>query len=251
MKTRLTIRIALIALFVCSASCSESDKAAEEPAVEEAILYVHLQFDGGVVAMREDGKMMSVSVARLKEELAAVKEAGGSLLYSREDPQSDPPEHVNALCQEIAEYELPIKLVEEPHPALLENDEEYFTPLMGAAFRKDNDWVAELISRGVALEEKDTYGQTALMFAVNAGNAEGVKALLAAGSDVDSRDNQNSTPLMFAAQHGFQDTVSALLSAGADLAAKGDHGLTAIGFAEQNGRNSVVQLLKDSQSSKD
>lgn len=246
------IRIALSALFICTISCSESEKAAKEnPTMEQAVLYIHLQIDGGIVAMREDGKMMNVSVAQLREELAAVMDAEGSLLYSREDPQSDPPEHLNAVFREIIGYELPIKLLEHPHPAMLEKDPEYFTPLMGAAFRKDNDWVAELVSRGVALEEKDSYGQTALMFAANAGNAEGVKTLLEAGAYVDSRDNQNSTPLMFAAQHGFHDTVAALLSAGADVTAKGDHGLTAIGFAEQNGHQSIVQLLKNSQPSKD
>ena len=54
-------------------------------------LYVHLAWDGGIFAIRETGEQLWVDRKGLDEELGAAKD-------------------------QIVAHELPIKLLEEPHP---------------------------------------------------------------------------------------------------------------------------------------
>jgi hypothetical protein len=83
-------------------------------------LYVHLAWDGGIFVIRGDtGEQLWVDRERLWEELAAAKESGDELLYSRERGTEDPPEHVAETFDRIVDYELPIKLIAEPHPEAL------------------------------------------------------------------------------------------------------------------------------------
>ena len=60
-----------------------------------------------------------VSIERLEQELAACRERGGLLLYSRDDPATDPSEQVLATFARIVSYQLPIKLLEQAHPDAL------------------------------------------------------------------------------------------------------------------------------------
>ena len=78
---------------------------------------MHLAWDGGIFVIRgESGEQLWVDADGLDRELQAAKERGGVLLYSRERGDEDPPAHVEATFARIAAYELPIKLLEEPHP---------------------------------------------------------------------------------------------------------------------------------------
>ena len=80
-------------------------------------LYVHLAWDGGIFVIRGDtGEQLWVDREGLDEELRAVKERGDTLLYSRERGDQDPPPHVEETFKRIVDFELPIKLLEQPHP---------------------------------------------------------------------------------------------------------------------------------------
>jgi hypothetical protein len=79
-------------------------------------IYVHLAWDGAIFVIRETGEQLWVDREGLDEELRAAKERGDVLLYSRERGEEDPPDHVAETFDRIADYELPIKLLAEPHP---------------------------------------------------------------------------------------------------------------------------------------
>ena len=208
------------------------------------VLYVHLRSDGGIFVVRgADGSQAWLTEAELLGELRGLRERGGRLLYTRDEPELDPPEPVVATFRRIAELELPITLATEPHPgSQLEGGA---TTLMAAAYAGVRDGVADLLARGADVNARDVEGQTALMYAANAGNAEAAEALLTGGADREARDAQGSTALMFAAQHGHDGVVRVLLDAGADVEPRGSHGLTARGFARQNGHRSVERLLDE------
>ena len=83
-------------------------------------LYVHLAWDGGIFVIRGDtGEQLWVDREGLWKELAAAKEGGEELLYSRERGTEDPPAEVEETFDRIVGYELPIKLIAEPHPQAL------------------------------------------------------------------------------------------------------------------------------------
>ena len=83
-------------------------------------LYVHLAWDGGVFVIRgETGEQLWVDRDGLWEELAAAKERGDELLYSRERGAEEPPAHVAENFDRIVDYQLPIKLIAEAHPQAL------------------------------------------------------------------------------------------------------------------------------------
>jgi hypothetical protein len=83
-------------------------------------LYVHLAWDGGIFVIRgETGEQLWVDREGLDQELRAAKEHGDVLLYSRERGEEEPPAEVTETFQRIADFELPIKLLEEPHPEAL------------------------------------------------------------------------------------------------------------------------------------
>jgi hypothetical protein len=83
-------------------------------------LYVHLAWDGGIFVIRGDtGEQLWTDREGLDQELRAARERDDVLLYSRERGEEDPPAQVTETFRRIAEFELPIKLLEEPHPEAL------------------------------------------------------------------------------------------------------------------------------------
>jgi hypothetical protein len=83
-------------------------------------LYVHLAWDGGIFVIRgETGEQLWVDREGLDRELRAAKESGDVLLYSRERGEEDPPPGLTETFQRIVDFELPIRLLEEPHPEAL------------------------------------------------------------------------------------------------------------------------------------
>jgi hypothetical protein len=79
-------------------------------------LYVHLALDGGIFVVRGTGEQLWTDREGLHQELERTRERGGVLLYSREAGEDEPPKHVEETFRQIIQYELPIKLLEEPHP---------------------------------------------------------------------------------------------------------------------------------------
>jgi hypothetical protein len=83
-------------------------------------LYVHLALDGGIFVIRGgSGEQLWLDRDGLEQELHAAGERGGTLLYSREHGELDPPAEVEATFVRILDYGLPIRLLEEPHPEAL------------------------------------------------------------------------------------------------------------------------------------
>ena len=83
-------------------------------------LYVHLAWDGAIFVIRGDtGEQLWTDREGLDRELRAAKERDDVLLYSRERGEEDPPAVLTETFRRIAAFELPIKLLEEPHPEAL------------------------------------------------------------------------------------------------------------------------------------
>ena len=210
----------------------------------ERALYVHLRSDGGIFVVRGDtGEQAWITRRELEQELDRMREAGGLILYSRDDPDRDPADIVFDTFSAIEASRLPIKLVDEPHPDTTLGGGA--TTLMASAFTGAADAVEDLLDRGADLEARDESGYTALMYAANAGELPSAERLLERGADVDARDAQGSTPLMFAAQHGHDDIVRRLLDDGADVHVRGDHGRTALDFAHDHGHGTTARLLEE------
>jgi hypothetical protein len=87
-------------------------------------VYVHLAWDGGIFVIRETGEQLWTDRDGLDAELGAAKERRDTLLYSRERGGEDPPAEVEETFRRIADFELPIRLLEEPHPEALVAPEE-------------------------------------------------------------------------------------------------------------------------------
>jgi hypothetical protein len=80
-------------------------------------LYVYLAFDGGIFVVRgETGEQLWTDREGLRKELERTREHGGRLIYGREAGDNEPPAHVEETFRLILEYELPIQLLDEPHP---------------------------------------------------------------------------------------------------------------------------------------
>ena len=79
-------------------------------------LYIHLTDDAKIFIIKGDtGEEKWVSKNELMQELDEIKKVGGELLYSRDNPQTDPLVLVKEIFDEIARYQLPMKIVER-HP---------------------------------------------------------------------------------------------------------------------------------------
>jgi Ankyrin repeats (many copies) len=207
-------------------------------------LYVHLAFDGGIFVVRGDGRQAWMTQTRLDDELVELRASGGRLIYSRDDPEHEPSEHVNDVFKRIVDSRpAGIQLLEVAHPVAAAHGKQDVTMLMIAAHRGEIGLLTDLIARHVPLEARSNKGYTALMLAANSGKVECTRLLLDANADPNARDHKSSTPLMFAAQRGFEEIVRMLLENGADRSASGDHGRTAADLARQNGHQATVSLL--------
>ena len=94
------------------------EETESDPRESDNSIYIHLASDGGVLVIRGDsGEEIWTDRDGLRGELDRIKDKpGASLLYSREAGQEEPPDHVMGTFELIADYELPIQLLEEPHP---------------------------------------------------------------------------------------------------------------------------------------
>jgi len=98
----------------------------------------------------------------------------------------------------------------DPDRYSLEEREQY--PLHMYASKGDVLKVEEYISRGLSLEERDSYGWAAIHFAAYSGHHDIVQMLLAAGCSPNIVNADERTPLHLAARIGNLDVVNVLLN---------------------------------------
>jgi ankyrin repeat protein len=122
---------------------------------------------------------------------------------------------VKALVEEGASPDTPI-----------EYGEHKTTPLNKAAWNGRRDIVKYLLSKGAAVNGKDSDGKTALHDAVTRGFDDVVDVLLAAGADARVADSRGNTPFSAAMFGGHYDIAEVLLKAGADPNAAFTAGIT-------------------------
>jgi ankyrin repeat protein len=208
----------------------------------EPVLYVHAADDGGILVVDgESGRSAWVTADELSRRLDELSAAGGSVLLSTSTREGPRTPIGSATVEQVNAVGLAVLKAKEVHPDAVRPGGA--TTLMFAAHVDARDLLADLVGRGVDVEQRDASGYTALMYAANAGESGACELLLAAGSDPNAADAQGSTPLMFAAQHGHLGVARCLLCAGALVGARGDHGMSAYDFAVQNDHRRVAALL--------
>jgi ankyrin repeat protein len=213
------------------------------PDEPENVLYVHLTRDGAIFVVGGNGTQAWITQRQLHEELRALKSVSGTLLYSRDDPAGELSPIAFETFKGISEHQLPVKLVDQPHPDVANPLPDRGTYLMVFALRGEDELVEDLLARGADPDTHDANGYTALMHAANLGHDGCVRLLLAHGANPNTTENEGSTPLLFAAQHGHTRVVKRLLDAGAAPNARGEGGFTPLGIALRNNRTTTASVL--------
>ncbi len=117
------------------------------------------------------------------------------------------------------------------------------TPLHYAASVGDEKMVLFLLSKGAAINSKDTFGATPLHETVNYGNVDLIQILKSRGAEVNSLTDIQWTPLHYAAAYGYVDSANALLSLGANMESRDVVGATPLHTAAESGSVDVAFLL--------
>ena len=211
--------------------------------MSEAVLYVHVEDDGGILVIEgASGRSAWVVLAELVRRLDALLAAGGSVLLSQGSGSSI----ATSVLEVIGDTGLPVVHSRNVHPDAIRTGGA--TTLMFAAYVGAVELVEDLVQRGADLRAQDAEGFSALMYAANAGQIQIARLLIEAGADVNQVDHEGSTALMFAAQHGHLNVVKQLLGAGADVSASRADGLAARDFADRNGHQRIAAILSSVES---
>ena len=117
------------------------------------------------------------------------------------------------------------------------------TPLMIAAAKCKKQAVDFLLSKGADPSLTTNAGRNLLHAAVEGGDVSIVKAMLLHDIPLDSTDNDGITSLMIAAALNNVKTVEFLLSKGADPFLKTNEGRTALFFTAQGFHTDVIKLM--------
>lgn len=114
------------------------------------------------------------------------------------------------------------------------------SPLMMAALRGQQDFVAQLIARDAAVNKP---GWAPLHYAATTGQVAIMKILLDKYAFIDAQSPNGTTPLMMAAMYGSTEAVKLLLDEGADPLMKNEQGMTALDFAKRGNRPDAIELV--------
>jgi ankyrin repeat protein len=118
------------------------------------------------------------------------------------------------------------------------------TTLIEAVEADDATAVAELVQRGVSLEERDMARRTPLMIATRRDRVAIARRLIEAGADVNAKDNIRDTPFLYAGAEGRDEILKAILATGrAKLDDTNRYGGNALIPAAHHGHPSTVRLL--------
>ena len=135
--------------------------------------------------------------------------------------------------------------------------------LMQAASKGDLATLQRLLATGVAIDERDIFGNTALIYAVSAGHYEAVSLLLRQGADITLTKPNGLSILDIAASNKYERllhllrnarffaaarvgdyaTLTMLLEEGVDVNIRSQQGWNALMVAAVNGHSDAVHVL--------
>ena len=132
-------------------------------------------------------------------------------------------------------------------PEFLQNLESLSSAVLRSASKDGQETIVKLllITDGIEVELKDSFGQTPLSLAAQNGHKAVIKLLLETNkADVNSKGNDGRTPLLWAAQNGHEVVVKLLLETGeVDVNSKDNDSWMPLSWAILNGHEAVVKLL--------
>ena len=109
----------------------------------------------------------------------------------------------------------------------------------------------ELISRGMDISHRDSYGSTVLHDAAShfkKGKAEAkikmIHTMLELGADINAKDHWGNTALHIAASMGFEVSVGVLLDRNASIHVTNSKGLTAKDVAWRNNHSEIAGMIE-------
>ena len=132
-------------------------------------------------------------------------------------------------------------------------DEDGWTPLLIAAFFRNNVIVEQLIAKGADVNAKGRRGVTPLHKASVGGGEilemghdcfnEVPELLIAKGANLNAKDEEGLTPLMYAVLEGQKEIAELLIAKGADVNVKDGDCETALHYAASFSQNEIFELL--------
>jgi ankyrin repeat protein len=114
------------------------------------------------------------------------------------------------------------------------------SPLMIAALKGQQEFVAQLIARDADINKP---GWAPLHYAATNGHVAIMRVLLEKHAFIDAQSPNGTTPLMMAAMYGTTEAVKLLLDEGADPLMKNQLGMTAADFAQRGNRPDAFDLV--------
>ncbi|KAL9956875.1 hypothetical protein ACROYT_G038427 [Oculina patagonica] len=117
------------------------------------------------------------------------------------------------------------------------------TPLMIAARGGKMEAVNYLLDKGADLSLTGQYGRNSLHNASYGGNVAIIETVLSRGLDVNSKDSDSDTPIMIAALCGKMEAVNYLLDKGANLSLTGKFGRNLLHHASDGGNVAIIETM--------
>jgi ankyrin repeat protein len=135
------------------------------------------------------------------------------------------------------------ELMEKEPNCINEPNENGYTPLILACYRRNNEVAEFLVDKVKDIDTLSDMG-TALMACVVNGNVQLAKLLLEKGCNPDLTDANGTTALIYATQFKNPELIKALLKHNADKSKIDSNGKTAFEYAVFSGNEDIINLLK-------
>lgn len=158
------------------------------------------------------------------------------------DPNTRDPQSQTGLLLALREPSPKVAkvLIEAPQTDVEARNGKDESPLMMAALKGQQEFVAQLIARDADINKP---GWAPLHYAATTGQVAIMRVLLEKHAFIDAQSPNGTTPLMMAAMYGTTEAVKLLLDEGADPLMKNEQGMTAADFAQRGNRPDALQLV--------
>jgi ankyrin repeat protein len=158
------------------------------------------------------------------------------------DPNTRDPQHQTGLFLALREPSPKVAklLIDAPQTDVEARNAKDESPLMIAALKGQQEFVAQLIARDADINKP---GWAPLHYAATNGHVAIMRVLLEKHAFIDAESPNGTTPLMMAAMYGTTEAVKLLLDEGADPLMKNQLGMTAADFAQRGNRPDAFDLV--------